>query len=211
MAPGSLRAIAEDLRTLAWLHASEHRPDTWLALHAAGFPRGLVAVPARCAEAQAMAQALTRLRVDVEANPQRAADELDVDYADIYLTHALRASPCESVWCDDDHLVMQGPTFAVREFYRQHGAMVADRRRMSDDHLSHQLEFLGRLLDGGQQAVAAQFLHQHLMVWLPRFAARVAERAATPVYAALAALTLRAGLTLQAQLADSAASAAAAD
>ena len=39
-----LGQIAEDLRTLAWLHAAERAPAVWLALQAAGFPVGLAGV-----------------------------------------------------------------------------------------------------------------------------------------------------------------------
>ena len=52
-------------------------------------------------------------------------DDLDADFAGIYLTHALRASPCESVWLDEENLMMQGPSFAVRDCYRRHGLSVA--------------------------------------------------------------------------------------
>ena len=66
-------------------------------------------------------------------------DRLAADYADIYLTNGLRASPCESVWLDEDGLVMQGPMFDVRACYSRHGLAVPDWRRRSDDHLVHQL------------------------------------------------------------------------
>lgn len=65
-----------------------------------------------------------RARQDDMALPASSVDELAADYAAIYLTHALRASPHESVWRDDDHLMLQGPTFAVRAFYRRHGVQV---------------------------------------------------------------------------------------
>jgi|JI10StandDraft_1071094.scaffolds.fasta_scaffold08751_4 TorA maturation chaperone TorD len=186
-----LGQIAEDLRTLAWLHAAERAPTIWLALHAAGFPVGLAGVHSQEPESLAMDQALEQLRADHAAAPTKAADHLAVDFADIYLTHSLRASPFESVWRDEDHLMMQGPTFAVREAYRQHDRVVANRRAMPDDHLSHELSFVAHLLDGGHRDAARAFMDQHLMRWLPEFAQRVAQRAATPVYAALAVLTLK--------------------
>ena len=48
------------------------------------------------------------------------------------------------------------------------------------------------LLERGEEREAARFLKQHLMAWLPDFAQRVGQRAETPFYAALAALTLAA-------------------
>lgn len=184
-----LPRIAEDLRALAWLHAAERDAPTWCALHAAGFPGGLVVPGADGPQARALSDALDILcREPAEALPH-ASDELAADYADIYLTHALRASPCESVWRDEDHLMMQAPTFAVRACYREQGLAVNDWRTMADDHLSLELGFIAHLLEQGRVAAARQFMAEHLLVWLPQFASRVGERARTLVYASLALLT----------------------
>lgn len=56
----------------------------------------------------------------------------------------------------------------------------------------HELEFVALLLERGDEREAARFLKTHLLAWLPDFARRVAQRAATPFYAALAGLTLAA-------------------
>lgn len=187
---------AEDLRTLAWLHAKEHAPELLAELYANGFPDTLVLVDADAPESRAMAVALRALassRCDSEGElPYTDADQLAADYAAIYLTHTLRASPHESVWRDDDHLMLQGPTFAVRDFYRRHGMQVPDWRARADDHITHELEFTALLLERGEQREAARFLKTHLLAWLPDFARRVGQRAATPFYAALGALTLAA-------------------
>lgn len=192
---------AEELRALAWLHAAERSPQVLTALYASGFPATLTLVDAANAWHQAMDAALRALassHCDDEPHaaaaelPAASADELAADYAAIYLTHALRASPHESVWRDDDHLMLQGPTFAVRDFYRRHGVQVPDWRARADDHLVHELEFTALLLERGDAREAARFLKTHLLAWLPDFAARVAQRAATPFYAALAGLTLAA-------------------
>ena len=104
---------AEDLRALAWLHTQERPPEVLAALYASGFPATLTLVGADAAEAQAMDAALRALassRCEEDAPgalPASSADELAADYAAIYLTHALRASPHESVWRDDDHLMLQ--------------------------------------------------------------------------------------------------------
>ena len=187
---------AEDLRTLAWLHAKEHAPELLAELYANGFPDTLVLVDADAPESRAMAVALRALassRCDSEGElPYTDADQLAADYAAIYLTHTLRASPHESVWRDDDHLMLQGPTFAVRDFYRRHGMQVPDWRARADDHITHELEFTALLLERGEQREAARFLKTHLLAWVPDFARRVGQRASTPFYAALAALTLAA-------------------
>jgi TorA maturation chaperone TorD len=190
---------AEDLRALAWLHASERSPQVLVALYASGFPATLTLVaaddPWLCAMDAAL-KALAGAHCEDECEqaplPASSEDDLAADFAAIYLTHALRASPHESVWRDEDHLMLQEPTFAVRAFYRRHGVQAADWRQRADDHLATELEFIALLLERGELREAARFLKTHLMTWLPAFAARVSQRAATPFYAALAGLTLAA-------------------
>ena len=194
------RELAQDLRSLAWLHAEERDAVTWLALYRAGFPLGLHL--AGGAGSRAMTEALEALGDALASNPQGLDDRLAADYAAIYLTHALRASPCESVWRDDDHLMLQGPTFAVRDFYRRHGIPPLNWRVMPDDHLVHELSFIAHLLEEREKAAALKFLDHHLLVWLPQFAARVAQRADTSIYAALALLTMEAATLLREHLAE---------
>jgi TorA maturation chaperone TorD len=201
-APASAWALlaAEDLRALAWLHREERSPQVLQSLLESGFPATLSLVAPEQAEVQAMAQALVELEGATGSSASCSADDLAADYADIYLSHALRASPCESVWRDEDHLLLQGPTFAVRNFYRRHGVQVADWRQMSDDHLCHELDFVALLLQRGEPREAARFMQAHLMTWLPDFSERVAMRAATAFYAALAVLTRACCEACQAQL-----------
>lgn len=119
-------------------------------------------------------------------------DALAADYADIYLTYGLRAAPCESVWLDEDNLAMQAPMFEVRALYRRHGLQAPNWRQRADDHLVHEVQFLSHLMrpeSGDTLGEAAAFLDEHLLLWLPDFAARVAQRCATPFYAGLAAVT----------------------
>lgn len=187
---GRWRDAADDLRTLAWLHAAERDAATWLALGDAGFPAALTLASGDPGVAL-LSQALERLREEHAADARAADDRLAADYAAIYLTHALRASPLESVWRDEDHLMLQGPTFAVREIYQRHGLRVADWRRMPDDHLANELTFVAHVLERDDTTAALGFLRQHLLSWLPDFAARVAQRADTALYAALAVLTVQ--------------------
>jgi TorA maturation chaperone TorD len=193
-----VRELAQDLRCLAWLHAEERDGATWLALYRAGFPMGLYLAGGN--GVPAMTRALETLAEVHAHEPQRVDDRLAADYAAIYLTHALRASPCESVWRDEDHLILQEPTFAVREVYRRHGIGPLDWRAMPDDHLVHELCFVAHLLEADEQAAALDFLDHHLLTWLPQFAERVAQRADTLVYAALALLTVDAMNLLRARL-----------
>ncbi len=190
----SLRAaIAEDLLILARLHDREldrelimtlwqHCYEDWLGLVLTG-PRGTEALAL-------LRQGLTDLPTDLRDG---TLDRLAADYADIYLTYGLHASPCESVWLDADHLTLQEPTFQVRAWYRRHDIAVTNWRERSDDHLVCELRFLAHLLNGEPQpadlAEAAGFLDAHLLRWIHLFAERVAERCETRFYAGLALLT----------------------
>ncbi|WP_153161356.1 molecular chaperone [Zoogloea sp. 1C4] len=196
----SLRAAAEDLAALAWLHEAERDVDTLIRLHSAGFPDGLTLAGPEAQPRVAMGDALRVIGRVPEHDRPSLADDLAADYAGIYLTHALRASPCESVWRDEEKLMMQGPAFAVRERYRAHGLMAVDWRRTADDHVSNELAFLSYLLSRGEGLEARHFIEEHLLQWLPDFAERVTARASTRFYAALASLTLHVIENLHRQL-----------
>lgn len=188
-------AAADDLRLLAVLHDRELDARRLQALwQDDGYEEflglRLIGEPAR--------QALGLLRAGLTDIPvaldTASLDLLAADYADIYLTHGLRASPCESVWLDEDGLVMQAAMFELRNWYARYGLAVQDWRLRSDDHLVHQLQFAAHLLapeeeEGAELAEVAQFLDDHLLLWIDRFAERVAARCQTRFYAGLALLT----------------------
>jgi putative dimethyl sulfoxide reductase chaperone len=135
---------------------------------------------------QAMHECMLRLPADIDAGP---LDRLAADFADIYLNHRLRAAPSESVWLDEDSLMMQEPMFQVRAWYRRWGLAAEDWRRFPDDHLCLQLLFIAHLFTRGELKAAAQFMDEHLLRWLTDFAVRVANRCGTDFYAGLAVLT----------------------
>lgn len=181
---------AEDLRALVWLHEVERAPAVLVELHRSGFPQTLSLLAPEHAAVTQMAAALAALADTAKDDDARCTDDLAADYAGIYLTHSLRAAPYESVWRDEDQLMMQAPTFAVRDFYTRHGVVVQNWRHQSDDHLSHELRFVALLLERGERREAARFLRTHLLVWLPMFTEKVEQRAETRFYADLATLTL---------------------
>lgn len=183
--------VALDLMTLVQLHDRELTPDMLRALKKVGFPHCFALKLTGNAAAEAML-VLESAIADLD-NDQAQFDELAADYASIYLTHAYVAAPCESVWLDDDGLVMQEPMFEVRKFYAQFGFRAPDWRLRADDHLVHQIQFLAELLDPREPSglvESARFLDEHTLRWVPDFARRVAARAQTPLYAGVALLTV---------------------
>lgn len=185
-------AVAEDLQALVELHDREPDEDLLTALREVDFPNGLGMRlrSERGRQAQTiMAEALSQLSAPVN---QDTLDLLAVDFAEIYLTHGLRASPYESVWLDDDHLARQEPMFQVRAYYRRHGLAAADWSERADDHIVLQLLFLRHLLhDPSPETMreAASFMDEHLLRWVDRFAEQVTARCATPYFAGVATLT----------------------
>lgn len=185
-------AAAEDLQGLAELHDREPDEALLTALREVDFPDGLGLRlrSERGRQAQTiMAKALAQLFAPVDKD---ILDLLAVDFAEIYLTHGLRASPYESVWLDDDHLARQEPMFQVRAYYRRQGLTAADWSERADDHIVLQLLFLRHLMQEPSPETlreAAKFMDEHLLRWIDRFADQVTARCATPYFAGVAALT----------------------
>lgn len=185
-------AAAQDLTYLAALHNAELDDALLGRFRDAGFPDALslnLSGDTGRAARDLLARSLAELTPPMSLE---ARDELAADYAAIYLTYALHASPCESVWLDQENLAMQAPMFQVRDFYRHHRLAAANWRTRPDDHLVLELHFLVCLLQDDHPLAlpeAARFLDEHLLRWLPRFADRVALRCATPFYSGAASLT----------------------
>jgi TorA maturation chaperone TorD len=120
-------------------------------------------------------------------------DRLAAEYASIYLVASYGASPCESTWIDEDHLLCQETMFQLREVYRAAGLAAADWRQRPDDHLVIQLAYLAHATRHAQSTDdwrdIARIMDEHLLRWLQDFCKRVATRCETPFYAGLAMVT----------------------
>lgn len=188
--------VALDLITLAQLHDRELDGQTIASLKEDRFPESL-AFRLESTQAKEVLSALTAILGEIVLGAEQSldaeqSDELAADFASIYLTHGIGASPCESVWLDEDGLAMQKPMFEVRESYARLGLSAPDWRMRPDDHLVHQLQFLAELFDHEDPSAlseAARFLDEHTLRWVPDFTRRVAQRSATPFYAGLGMLT----------------------
>lgn len=186
-------ALAEDAATFALLHDRELTPAVLAELKEVDFPANLGLFPA----GEASLASFEMMRTAVVSLPEipdaALLDELAADFAAIYLTGSFGASPCESYWLSDDHLVCQDAMFDLRALYAEQGLAVPDWRKRPDDHLVFQLLFLARRFDAAVTAddwrSIAGFLDYHLLRWLPDFTGRVADRCNMMFYAALALLT----------------------
>ena len=186
-------AVAQDLEQLAILHDAEANHPLIQSLKQSGFPDAL----GLKLESKTAREALVLIKKALAGLPEplgeQHADELAVDYAGIYLTHAYRASPNESVWINEENLERQQSMFEVREYYTRHGLGASNWRKRADDHLVLQLQFLAHLF--GQEHpeqvlnTVTRFMDEHLLRWLMPFTSRVAGRCETPFYAGINLLT----------------------
>ena len=188
LAPRDWARLADDLALLGLLHGQELTAETLAQLRGTDPADWFAMAP----DGEDFEQGVALLRQGLDAVPTTpdpaALEELAAEYAAIYLTFAYHAAPTESVWRDADGLERQSPMFAVRRRFARHGLQVANWRRRSDDHLVHELAYLAALLRDGTEetlAEAATFLRDHLLVWVPAFAGRVARRCHHPLYAGL--------------------------
>jgi TorA maturation chaperone TorD len=186
--------LAEDVSTLAILQDRELSPAVLAGLQELTFPDNLGLLP----HDDISHRAFTMMREVVASFPATPGvafmDDLAADFAAIYLTGAFGASPYESYWLSDDHLICQDAMFDMRTLYAEAGLKVPDWRMRPDDHLVFQLQYLARQLNNkagkdDDWRSLATFLDYHLLRWLPDFASRVVSRCDTPFYAALALLT----------------------
>ena len=194
-----LRGLAAaDLVLLARLHGKELDEELINELSAAPFAQGFALLPEseQASEAAHVIDAGWELIADAD-DLQKRVDELAADFAALYLTHGHRVSPTESEWLDDDGLTRQTPMMEVRQWYRRHRVAAPDWRTMPDDHIALQLAFIAHMLgakdeEGGFRASLGEitrFMDEHLLLWLPAFAAEAARRCDTPFYAGLAMFT----------------------
>lgn len=186
-------ALAEDANTLAILQDRELTPAVLTELKALKFPSNLGLLPGDEASRLVfwgMRETIAMLPANLDAC---LMDELAADFAAIYLTGAHGASPYESYWLSDDHLLCQEAMFDIRGLYAKSGLKVPDWKRRPDDHLVFQLQFIAHILSNAGNDDdwhgLAHFLDYHLLRWLPSFAGRVASHCWTPFYATLALLT----------------------
>jgi TorA maturation chaperone TorD len=186
-------AVAEDLSLLASLHDAEPEADYLEGMRKIGIQQSLGFKLKSELGTQAIEVLTEALAALPEGLDRKSLDELAADFASIYLTHGLHASPLESVWIDEENLVCQDTMFQVRAWYKQYGLVAPDWRKRPDDHLVYQLQFVARLFGRartvGSLEDAARFMDEHLLRWLMHFAERVAARCGSAYFAGTAVLT----------------------
>ncbi len=185
-----LKLISEDLAALSLLHKGEVNKPLLEEMKKVNFPKNL-AFELSSAEGKKIIDEfysyIQNLKTDEET-----IDKLAADYSAIYLTGFYGVYPYESPWFDEDKLAFQEQMFKVRKWYKKYGLEAEDWRKMPDDHIALELEFLSFLLKkGDRQAIedALNFLKEHPMQWFKEFAVKTTQRSNSDFYSLLSLLT----------------------
>lgn len=144
-----------------------------------------------------LAARLLQMQTALRANAQPAStlDELNIEMTRLLEGPGLTpAPPYASYYLNNGQLM--GPTAtAARHFYLQWHAVPTGETRLPDDHIALELGFVAHLaqlaVEGDKTALAASrdFLHRHLLPWLPRFCDTLAKSSRVLFFAGLAHLT----------------------
>jgi TorA maturation chaperone TorD len=111
--------------------------------------------------------------------------ELKGEYTRLFIgPNKLPAPPWESVYTTGERVIFQRSTLEIRNFYRSQGLIPRMYPKVADDHIALELDFLRLLAERAltafqtneresyQEALAASldFLEEHLLKWVERFA-----------------------------------------
>ncbi|MEW5983009.1 MAG: molecular chaperone TorD family protein [Acidobacteriota bacterium] len=152
-----------------------------------------------CGALAAVRQSLERPDVLSDEHRQR----LRWDYTRMFIGPGrVPAPPWESLYRDVERLHFSTETLEVRAAYQKYGLLPAGFGREPDDHVGFELDFMRRLCAlAGERAGGADmagvlailedqraFLDDHLLRWIPEWAADVVTHAETDFYRNMARL-----------------------
>lgn len=133
--------------------------------------------------------------------------ELAVDYAYMFLGagtyEQIIAPPYESVYTSENHLFMQDARDAALKHYRSEDLDLPADNTTPEDHLSFEMQFMAKLIERGNSALAAgdyvrygelcvkqrAFFDEHLNNWVPQLCSDIRGHAKTKFYDGIADVT----------------------
>jgi len=145
---------------------------------------------------------IQKMRAAFEAGAN--IERLTVDFAKLFVgPYKLFAAPYGSVYLDAQRKVMGDSTLDVKSRYREVGLDAANNFKDAPDHIAAELEFMHYLIFKEIEACSnanmetaigyiqkqKSLLEDHLMAWVPEFAASIIENAETIFYQNLARAT----------------------
>jgi putative dimethyl sulfoxide reductase chaperone len=197
-----LEARAFAYRLLANAFLAEPVRDQVAVLAAAG---AVHAFP-YAAESDLIAQGMAEVEAylaDPATGTDAAFDALVWDYTRMFIGPGkLAAPPWESAYSNEERLLFQEQTLAVRQVFRSYGLVLATAPANPEDHIGLELDFMYHTcslameqLKAGNVVALEQicrdqlaFLNEHLLAWAPDFAADVVASSQTGYYGGMARL-----------------------
>jgi TorA maturation chaperone TorD len=136
--------------------------------------------------------------------PQELATILACEFAGLFLNAGSRSIyPFESVYTSGQRLIMQAARDRVRTEYQQAGLQRSSEFKEPEDHIAVELDFMFFLCSLAFTSIAEvdvpatlrhlarqqDFLHQHLLPWVPSFCSDLEKAATNDFYRGLARMT----------------------
>jgi len=130
-------------------------------------------------------------------NGEEALDKVRSEFTRLFIGPTkLPAPPWESVYMTKDRLIFQECTLNVRKCYLKYYFVPVHFRSEADDHLALELDFMCNLsvlaetahqvgdLSKAEEVLKDQraFLEEHLLAWVPQFAADLKASTSHPLY-----------------------------
>jgi TorA maturation chaperone TorD len=143
-----------------------------------------------------------KMRKEIETDADLEA--FKVEFSRLFVgPYEMPAAPYGSVYLEEGRKMMGDSTLDVRLRYREAGLNTAKTFKDAPDHISAELEFMYYLIFKEIEAFSKSdtetaidfiqkqksFLEDHLMFWVPQFAANIIENAETSFYQNLAKAT----------------------
>ncbi|MDD2310170.1 MAG: molecular chaperone TorD family protein [Desulfuromonadaceae bacterium] len=120
---------------------------------------------------------------------EEGLEELQIEYTRMFINAipAVVAPPYSSIYLDKEGNLYGRSAVWAKQFYQLHGFDLAGEEDLPD-HLVLELDFLGLLLEEGQEDAAEQFLSEHFRRWFPSFKERVLNGSTNKFYSTLLTL-----------------------
>lgn len=103
-----------------------------------------------------------------------ALKRLQAEYVRLFINApaGVPAPPYASVYIRSKGILMQQGYEQAMDFYGRAGLEPTESSEC-EDHIGHELAFIGHLLDRGQFELLDEFLEAHVMTWYPLFLQRL--------------------------------------
>lgn len=138
-------------------------------------------------------------------NMSQFIEELEIEFTRLFLGPGPHQSPHESVQAKDgDGKIWGKKTALVKNIYQAYGLDLSEKHTHMPDHISIELEFMGKLLNEialcgknlndsemtNWSRVSNSFFKEHIKNWIPQFSENILEKTDHNFYKGLAKLTI---------------------